>query len=31
MNGGQEFRSFLAGLRAGAKVEINKGVLEKKN
>jgi peptidyl-prolyl cis-trans isomerase D len=30
-NGGQEFRSFLAGLRAGAKVDINKEMLEKKN
>ena len=30
-NGTQEFKSFLDGLRADAKVEINKTILEKKN
>jgi hypothetical protein len=29
-NGEHEFRSFLAGLRADAKVEINRDVLQKK-
>jgi hypothetical protein len=29
-SGEQEFRSFLAGLRADAKVEINRDALEKK-
>jgi peptidyl-prolyl cis-trans isomerase D len=29
-NGGQEFRSFLAGMRADVKVEVNKELLEKK-
>jgi len=29
-DGAQEFRSFLDGLRADAKVEINNAVLEKK-
>jgi peptidyl-prolyl cis-trans isomerase D len=31
MSGTQEFKSFLAGLRSDAKVEINKALLEKKN
>ena len=28
--GAQEFQAYLAGLRAGAKIEINKSFLEKK-
>ena len=30
-SGAQEFKSFLDGLRADAKVEINRAALEKKN